>query len=86
MFINAYSKNDQVLQTAFRAANFNVAPAAGNIPIVRTHAITEENVKKKIFDVDMTEFVPVDETTIFGHTYSTEALLVLITKVKELII
>lgn len=83
ILVNAYSKNDTILQTAFRAANFNVAQAAGNVPIGMISAV---DVRHQILDLDMTEYVPVDETTHFGHSYTDDVLQVLASKIKDLIV
>ena len=85
MFINVYSKNDQILHTAFRAANLNMAEAAGNIPILISKEITDDDARSKIFDLDMTPFIPANESTLRGHHYSADVLMVIATKILALV-
>ena len=80
--VNAYSRNDQVLQTAFRAANLDAADAAGTVPMaygVQLEANTSSSgssssSRQKILNLDVTEQIPVDEGTQFGHCYSRDVL------------
>ena len=85
IFINVYSKNDQILQTAFRAVNLNAAQAAGNIPILVAKDIAENAARQKIFDLDMTSFIPANESTLYGHHYSENDLLVIASKIMALV-
>jgi predicted esterase len=84
--INVYNKNDQVLQMGFGASNldFTGSRPAGNIPILITHNIAEIEARRKILDLDVTQHLPANGTTQYGHSY--EGVLNMIAdKIKKII-